>query len=88
MDVYTSNTKELLPDDDISDSDDENIKLVASKKKEPVQKSKINIPQNKSESKVIPQNDVPQLEQPEKNKSFVTFEEQHASILTNKNLLR
>ena len=77
MDVYTSNLKILLPDENKSDSDDEIKTKIIAKKKEPVQKPK-----------VIPQNDVPQPEQPEKIKSFVTFEEQHTNILTNKNLLR
>ena len=80
MDVYTSNMKILLPDEDISDSDDEleNIKLITAKKKE--QKPKI--PHNKPEPKIItpPNNTL--------NNSFVTFEEQHTNILTNKNLLR
>ena len=89
IDVYAiANMKIVLPDEDISDSDEKesfgafapNIKLIPSKKKE--QKPRINISQNKPEPKFnIPQNDV-------LNQAFVTFEEQHSSTLTNKNLLR
>ena len=77
MDVYTSNLKILLPDESKSDSDDENIKLTAKKKEQ-----KLKIPHNKPEPKIIipPNNTL--------NNLFVTFEEQHTNILTNKNLLR
>jgi len=77
MDVYTSNLKILLPDESKSDGDDENIKLTAKKKEQ-----KLKIPHNKPEPKIIipPNNTL--------NNSFVTFEEQHTNILTNKNLLR